>query len=164
MVKLIFALVVIVSSSLLGNSFSVSLTNRRKTIDSILGAVNKAKTLICFGGMDTKRVVEECFCTESFPLLNKDDLNAEEFDIAFKRSVSNISPSFALKKSDKELLVGFGSELGTTDVTGQVAHTQLYSELFSDRLRQVKIQENEKSRLYRILGFSVGSAVSLLIA
>lgn len=164
MFKLIFALVVIVSSSLIGNSFSVKLTNRRKTLSEIVNSINKAKTLICFGGMDTKRVVQECFCSEDFMLLDKDMLENERFDISFETSVRKINPAFSLTKADQELLLQFGTKLGMTDVTGQVAHTELYAQLFSERLSQVKTQENEKSRLYRILGFSVGSAISLLIA
>ncbi len=164
MVKLIFTLVVIVSSCLVGNSFSIKLTNRRKTLTSIVSAINKAKTLICFGGMDTKRVVEECFCGEDFPLLVAEELRGDDFDVSFKNAVSKIGSAFSLNKADKELFIGFGANLGMTDVTGQVAHTELYAELFSERLKQVKAQENEKSRLYRILGFSVGSAISLLIA
>lgn len=164
MFKLIFALVVIVSSSLIGNSFSVKLTNRRKTLSEIVNSINKGKTLICFGGMDTKRVVQECFCSEDFMLLDKDMLENERFDISFENSVRKINPAFSLTKADKELLLQFGTKLGMTDVTGQVAHTELYAQLFSERLSQVKTQENEKTRLYRILGFSVGSAISLLIA
>lgn len=164
MVKLIFTLVVIISSCLVGNSFSVRLANRRKTLTSIVSAITRAKTLICFGGIDTKRVIEECFCTEAFPLLDTVELKSDNFDVSFKSSVNKISPAFSLNKSDKELLKDFGTNLGMTDVTGQVAHAELYAELFSERLKQVKAQENEKSKLYRILGFSVGSAISLLIA
>ena len=164
MVKLVFAFIVVISSCLLGNSFSVKLINRRKSLELILGAINKAKTLICFGGMDIRRVVEECFCTEEFPLLEKNMITSDGFDVTFNKSVNNIKSAFSLTKADKELLAQFGHGLGMTDVTGQVAHTELYAELFSERLRQIKDQENEKSRLYRILGFSIGSAISLLIA
>ncbi len=164
MVKLLFALIVIISSCLVGNSFSVKLINRRKTLESIVNSINRAKTLICFGGMDIRRVVKECFCTDEFPLLDTELLKSDDFDSSFKDSVNKINSVFSLTKADKELFIQFGSKLGMTDVTGQVAHAELYGELFGERLRQVKAQENEKSKLYRILGFSIGSAISLLIA
>lgn len=164
MIKLILSLTVIISASLVGNTFSQKLTNRRKTLSSILSAINRMKTLICFGGMDTKRVVEECFCTEAFPLINSEDFDdASPYDEAFEKSVGKIGNSFSLTKSDKELLKQFGSQLGSTDVTGQIAHIELYAELFTERLNAVKEQETAKSKLYRVLGFSLGCAMTLLI-
>lgn len=164
MIKLLLSLILIVSASFIGNTFSLKLTNRRKTLSSIVAAISRIKTLICFGGMDTRRVVEECLCTEEFPLIYADDLSLESsYDKAFEKSVSKISSSFSLTKGDKELLAQFGSQLGSTDVTGQIAHAELYAQLFTERLNFVKEQENAKSKLYRVLGFSFGCAISLLI-
>ncbi len=164
MIKLILSLVLIISSSLIGNSFSVKLSNRRKTLSLILSAISRIKTLICFGGMDIFRIVEECFCTSDFPLMERDLFcNNSDYNKAFDESVSKISRNFSLAKSDKELLSQFGSNLGSTDVTGQVAHTELYAQLFAERLSLVKEQEDAKSKLYRVLGFSLGCAISLLI-
>lgn len=164
MIKILLSLVLILSTSLLGNTFSVKLTNRRKTLSSIVSAINKIKTLICFGGMDTKRVVEQCFCTQEFPLIGTEEINRDfAYDKAFEQSVEKISNNFALTKADKTLLIQFGTQLGSTDITGQIAHTELYAELFTERLNSVKEQEFTKSKLYRVLGFSLGCAVSLLI-
>ncbi|MDO4419319.1 MAG: stage III sporulation protein AB [Ruminococcus sp.] len=164
MIKLIFSLVLIISATLIGNTFSIKLTNRRKTLTAIVGAISRIKTLICFGGMDTKRVVEQCMCAEDFPLLSSENLSFDtHFDKAFEESVEKISNSFSLTESDKELLTQFGTQLGSTDVTGQIAHTELYTTLFTERLNYVKEQESTKSKLYRVLGFSLGCAISLLI-
>ncbi len=164
MIKLILSLILIMSSFFVGNTFSVKLTNRRKTLSSILSAISRIKTLICFGGVDTVRVVEECFCSSDFPLMNEDLLSSNsDYGKAFAECVEKISRSFSLTKSDKELLTQFGANLGSSDVTGQVAHAELYAELFSERLNLAKEQENTKSKLYRVLGFSLGCAISLLI-
>lgn len=164
MIKLFLSLVLIIVSSLIGNSFSAKLTTRRKTLFSIHKAINRTKTLICFGGMDIYRVVEECFCTPDFPLMERDLFSDKsDYENAFEQSVSKINRSFSLTESDKELLNQFGSNLGTTDVTGQLAHTELYAQLFAERLNYVKSEESSKSKLYRVLGFSLGCAISLLI-
>lgn len=164
MIKLILSLILIIVSSLIGNSFSVKLIARKNTLSSIHNSIKKIKTLICFGGMDIHRVIEECFCTPEFPLMEAEVFYDNcDFDKAFNESVSKISRNYSLTKADKELLCQFGSELGTTDITGQIAHTELYSQLFSERLDNVKAEENAKSKLYRVLGFSLGCAISLLI-
>ena len=164
MIKLIFSLVLITVSSLIGNSFSVRLSTRRKTLFSINNAIGRIKTLICFGGMDIYRVCQECFCSAEFPLFERETFSSnKEYDKVFEDNVNRISRSFSLTKDDKELLSQFGSNLGTTDITGQIAHTELYAQLFSERLDMVKSEELKKSKLYRVLGFSLGCAVSLLI-
>lgn len=164
MIKLIFALVVVTSSTLVGNSFSLRLSNRRKTLESVVKAISRMKTLICFGSFDTSRVVAECLCEDEFPLLDIDNIdNTADFSTKLSTAIDNISSAFSLNKSDKKLLSEFSSQLGATDVTGQVAHTELYSQLFSQRLEQAKIQESQKSKLYRILGFSLGCAITLMV-
>ena len=163
-IKLLLSLVLIISATLIGNSFSSKLTTRRKTLSLIHNAINRIKTLICFGGMDTYRVVEECFCGSEFPLLESTIFtNNFEYDKAFEESVRKINRSFSLTKSDKDLLNQFGVHLGSTDVTGQIAHTELYAQIFAERLSYAKEQESQKSKLYRVLGFSLGCAISLLI-
>ncbi len=162
--KLIFSLALIISASLIGNSFSQKLINRRRTLSALVSAINRIKTLICFGGMEITQIIEKSLCTSEFPLINYQFFNSDSpYDKAFKTSVNNISSSFALTDSDKELLTQFGSKLGDTDIAGQVAHTELYAELFSERLSSVKEQETAKIKLYRVLGFSLGCAISLLI-
>ena len=114
--------------------------------------------------MEITEIVEKTLCTNEFPLINYQYLAADSnYDKAFETSVSNINARFALTKSDKELLLQFGTKLGDSDIQGQVAHTELYAELFSERLSSVKEQENSKTKLYRILGFSLGCAISLII-
>lgn len=164
MLKIILSFVFVISASLLGNTFSLKLMNRRKTLTSIVNAISRAKTLICFGSFDTRRVVAESFCSEDFPLMNCNDIDCEKpYDKAFESSVDKINNRFSLTKADKELLVQFGSKLGSTDVTGQVAHAELYIELFNERLSKAREEESSKSKLYRVLGFSLGCAISLLV-
>lgn len=164
MIKLLLSIVIITVSFLVGNTFSVRLINRRKTLSGIVAAICRMKTMICFGGADTRTVVEECLCGEAFPLISIEAFNGTEaYDKAFEKGVNSIAGSFSLAKEDKELLLQFGTLLGSTDVTGQIAHTGMYTELFGERLNVVKEQESAKSKLYRVLGFSLGCIISLLI-
>jgi len=163
-IKIIFSFVLILSSALIGNSFSQKLINRRKTLTSLVGAISRIKTLICFGGEDISLIIKKCLCTEDFPLMNASVFDEyKEFDKSFLKGVKSINTKFSLTNSDKELLMQFGSLLGTTDIQGQIAHTELYSCLFTEKLNKVKEQESSKTNLYRVLGFSLGCVISLLI-
>lgn len=114
--------------------------------------------------MDIAKVMEMSLCTPEFPLIDYESLDSElPYDKAFEYCVKNISKEFALTEADKKLLTEFGSKLGDTDVSGQIAHTELYAQLFRERLTELKEQEISKTKLYRVLGFSFGCAISLLI-
>lgn len=165
MAKLFLSLIIIVCATLLGNSFSMRLSARRNTLIGIISALSRMKTQICFGAVETHRIVEECFCSREFPLISSECISSElSIKEALTGGIMQVSSGFALTKADKELLLKFSAELGTTDITGQIAHVELYTQLFSERLDSVKKQVSEKSKLYRVLGFSVGSAISLMIA
>lgn len=164
MYKLILSMIIILCSTFIGYSFSLKLTNRRKTLNSIVSAISRMKTLICFGSFEISRVVNDCFASEEFNLISINEIAPDtSYNEAFSVSVRNINKKYSLSDSDKDLLVSFGSELGTTDISGQLSHAELYQNLFSERLSDAKEQENVKSRLYKVLGFSLGCAISLLI-
>lgn len=164
MIKLMFSLIIIICASLVGNTFSLRIINRKKTLSEIIKAISRMKTLICFEKTDVNDLIKNCFASEEFPLLDCTDLeNGFTYGEAFKSCVSKISGKFSLTKSDKDLLTEFCVFLGSTDVVGQVAHIELYIRLFEERLELVREQANSKSKLYRVLGFSLGCAVSLMI-
>lgn len=165
MIKLILSLVLIISATLVGNSFSVKLRTRSQTLNSIILALTKIKTMLCFGSFETKRILEDSFCSYEFQIIDKEFLKASEFCFdSIESIVYKIPKRFSLNGADKDLLRDFISGLGSTDVSGQVAHTELYLSLFSERYKESKAKETDKSKLYRIMGFSFGSAISLLIA
>ena len=53
---------------------------------------------------------------------------------------------------DRRLLQDFGVGLGTTDINGQLAHCELYTDLFQVRLREARSQKEKKAKLYLLLG------------
>ena len=77
--------------------------------------------------------------------------------------VSVIPSKFGLKNSDRVLLLEFGEQLGKTDVDGQLKHLELYEELFKKQLTDAENEINKKSKLYKTMGFFVGTAAALMI-
>ncbi len=81
----------------------------------------------------------------------------------WKRSVINASDGYFLKHEDKQLLCSFGENLGVTDVEGQLKHIELYKGLAKSHLDNCKKDITEKSRLYKTMGFFVGTAAALIV-
>lgn len=80
-----------------------------------------------------------------------------------ENAVANISDGYALKHEDKQLLCSFGEKLGITDVEGQLKHIELYKGLANAHLDDSKNEIKQKSRLYKTMGFFVGTAAALVI-
>ena len=81
----------------------------------------------------------------------------------WKNAVADISDGYALKHEDKQLLCSFGEKLGITDVEGQLKHIELYKGLANAHLDDSKNEIKQKSRLYKTMGFFVGTAAALVI-
>lgn len=82
---------------------------------------------------------------------------------AWKQAVQDGGREAGLTQGDRELLLGFGVGLGTTDVAGQVANCGQYRELLDQRLSEARKESESKGRLYLTLGFSIGMAAALLM-
>ena len=164
MFSLFLSFLLILSATLVGNSFSQRLENRSKYLGGFIEALTKMKALVAFGSYDIKTVVNESFSNISGLEVFCDTGNLEEsFTDWWQSKVSSIDKSKGLLQEDTELLIRFGEGLGITDTEGQITHLDLYSDLISQKLKSSKENANVKGRLYRILGFSLGCAVTLVI-
>ncbi len=68
-----------------------------------------------------------------------------------------------LKKEDREVLAGFAHDAGRGDPEAELRHIRLYQSLLKERLDDARDACTKKSALYRILPFSVGLAVTIII-
>lgn len=164
MIKILLCILIVITATLTGNSFSQRLTNRSKSLREILAAINTMKSLITFSGMDINQVVIDSFgktaLGNNFLLRQNED---ENFNTRWRNTVSAIDKTSGLNKDDKSLLLSMGEGLGVTDITGQLAHLDLYAQLFAQCLSSAQEIEKEKGKLYRVLGFSLGCAVLLVV-
>lgn len=162
--ELVFGAVLIISATLFGISFSQKLINRRKNLQMLIEVIRKMQTYIGFSSMEISAVVAECFKNikgfESFTQYVSEDT---AFTTWWEKCVRSIDSSTGLDREDKDLLIRFSEGIGVSDAEGQLSHCELYCELFAERLRLAKEVENTKSRLYKVLGFSVGCAVTLIV-
>ncbi len=82
---------------------------------------------------------------------------------AWEGAVEEDGKDAGLTKADRELLRGFGSQLGRTDVEGQIANCRQYGDLLEQRLTEAREAAAAKGRLYMTLGFAGGMALALLL-
>lgn len=164
MYKLLLSLVFVSASTVLGFWFSQKLSSRRKNLELIFQAVSKTSTLVGFSGYEITRVIKESF--GKIQIFENIETFVEEgmsFNESFERCVVQMPSETSLNDEDKQLLIGFSKGLGVTDLSGQTSNCELYGKLFEERINDAKEKEKSLSRLYKILGFSLGCVVILMI-
>lgn len=163
MVKLLISLLLIVSSTLLGISASMKLKGRVQSLCSFHEGIHRMKSLISFSGYDMVRVVGECFeKVRGFESFSSADCTYPLYT-RWTNSVKTFSSESKLTEKETEILLRFGENLGVTDTEGQLKNCDLYIELVSELISAAKDEEEKKSRLYRVMGFSFGMLTALLI-
>lgn len=164
MYKLILSVIFVLSSTYLGYWFSQKLSTRSQTLENISESISKTQTLITFTSYEIIRVVEEAFAKfESFEEIENFCVKGNSFIESFNMCIDLIPSRFALKEEDKTLLKNFSEGLGGSDLSGQVSNCELYKKFFEERINEAKEKEKSFSRLYKILGFSLGCIVTLMI-
>lgn len=164
LVKLIGAALLVASSFAVGLSMSKSLYRRKAFIKSFIVFIDSLATHIRYNTDDIFKLVSMCADSEElkcFEFFSKP--HSEPFDKLWSKSVLTIPRAYALTKSDVELLLQFGSQLGKTDIDGQLKHIKLYKDFFKKQLYDAEDAIVKKSKLYKTMGLFVGTAAALMM-
>lgn len=89
--------------------------------------------------------------------------SGEDFINSWKNSVAESNVCSLLNSQESDLLVSYGSQLGTTDVCGQTSMCILYERLFSEKLKSAQAYEENYGKIYRQSGIFIGAAIVILI-
>ncbi|MDY3862034.1 MAG: stage III sporulation protein AB [Ruminococcus sp.] len=167
MLRVMGAVLIVLSGSLAGFYYSGRLKKRCDILQEFSAFLAELKTRIRYSGADIFSLLSSLEGSNhinaviDFVNQNKDsgkslpDLWEQAVTIAFKGS--------PLKESDRKAMIQFGETLGTADVCGELAHIDLYVEIFDKLLKSAGRELNEKSKLYKTLGFFAGTSIALMI-
>lgn len=89
--------------------------------------------------------------------------NGKDFKTAWNQAIENDKSASVLSEQDIQLLISYGYQLGTTDVSGQINLCALYQDLFEERLRSARNFEEHYGKIYRQSGIFIGAAIIILI-
>lgn len=144
----------------IGCMLTKKLSARRDFLGKFCVFISLLQTQIRYSSSDIFTLVKSCDGISNLNIFGGDaDV---PFVVFWETSIADIPVNHGLNNSDKELLLEFGSGLGTTDVEGQLRHIELYSEMFNKKLEDSKIRFKEKSRIYRALGIFAGASTALI--
>lgn len=154
MLKLILCVVIVVSSTLVGFSFSNKLHKRKQVLNMFVRELNKACTNIRYSQSNLATIFSKKFDGYIFD----DD---KKFCVQWADMLKQYEKD--LKYEDIKTLKSFSTNLGTTDTDGAVECIKLYLELLDSNIKEAENNIVLKSKLYRTLGLSLGLVVSILL-
>ncbi len=151
-----------------GYLFSKKLDLRVKKLEKIILMISEIKTEIEFSAQNINDIIDSLITKGDFgllPFLNnlKEILSdGENFDFAWKKSLTVKENIGGLKKEDVELLLSFGSSLGKTDSSGQMNNCEMHIRFFEEKLKNAVNEKKMLSRPAKGIGFACSLTVLIL--
>ena len=162
-------LLIVVTGLLLGLTAAGGLRRRVTVLGQLSRFMTRLADQIRYTAAPVEELLEAAESSGEFgelPLLGRicsRIRNGERVLDAWEAAVEEDGRLSGLTRADRELLHGFGSQLGKTDVEGQIANCRQYGELLDQRLSEAREASAAKGRLYMTLGFAGGMALALLL-
>ena len=161
--KAVGCLLIIAVGTAAGFLFSQKLYKRREFLKNFVEFISSLETNLRFNSDDVYLLVNTCAENCGIKTLFVDDNMHLSFEKAWNETVARTAKIFPLAKSDVSLMKSFGTQLGKTDVEGQLKHLELYKVYFQKQLSDAQEAVGQKSKLYRTMGFFAGSAAALMM-
>lgn len=105
----------------------------------------------------------EAFAAFSLVRDTAQGLAQADFTTAFSAAVDKAQGEGLLTAEHRGILLEFADGCGRTDMDGQQAHVEYYRNLLTAGEEKARRTYAEKGRVYRVLGFTAGVAVALLL-
>ncbi len=158
---------IIIAGATAGFLQSDKLDKRVKFIENYISFINDINTKIRYSMQPIEYIIKDCGkCENLLSFVNSISAKLEKkipFRKAWEDSIIVLKNENILKAKDLSLVKEFGTKLGSSDVKGQTAHCQLSINMAKEELKLAREEKEKKSKLYKMLGLSLGLCVALLM-
>lgn len=171
LLKIICSIIIVISTSLLGNIFANTYVERTRLLNSLLSTLQMLETEIVYGatpvpillkkiGKKSKRELENIFITAANLLDEKQGQTLEE---VWYKSVAEETKNTVFNKEDIEILLALGKNLGISNCEDQIKHIRLIQEDIKRQYELSLIEQGKNVKLYKNLGFLLGLSIVIIL-
>lgn len=162
--KIVGCLIIISVSSLSGFLKSYGLYRRRDFLKSFIVFLDSLATHIRYNSSDVFALVRMSVPDELSEIFNNSIKETNKpFPLCWSEMSKSIPKSYSLTDGDRQVILNFGEKLGVTDVDGEIQHIKLYKSLAIKQLSDAEDNIAKKSKLYKTMGFFIGTAAALML-
>lgn len=165
MLKLFGALILFAACVLLGFFYAERLRLRKNFLNAFISFLTDLRTRLRYESSDIKDLIFVCSYEKELSAIHScfGKECSGTVEKIWEEACAVCKNEFSLNSEDLKVLTGFGSKLGASDVSGQLEHIDLYSELLRKRLADAEGTLEKNAKLYRTLGFFAGAAAVIFI-
>lgn len=165
-IKITGIAIIVIASSLAGMGASQSLSQRVKILGQVISMLRGFYSQIRYRAMTVGELLDnaasDIACRDlSFPkIILKRLETADSLAEAWEYGVNSDK---ALKAEEKRVLEALGYSLGSSDIEGQLALLDEYTEKISSIKASAEAEYLKKGRLYRSLGVLGGAMAGIIL-
>ncbi len=169
--KLLGSMLIVTSSTFIGNSIAQKYIKRAKEIRIFQVGLQMLETEVAFSlnnlpdalnkiGASIPEDVGRVFKYTSDLLSKRTGISAQE---AWSSSISNFDTHLNLDRDDKEILIAFGNSLGSSDKENQIKNIHLTCTKLSIQEKKAEELKLKNVKLYKNLGVLAGVLLVLIL-
>lgn len=166
MLKAVCIFVIILSASFGGMYFSSALKNRVVTLKRINYMLEEIYVMLRYRSATVYEIAESLSKDERFTefafLRDIAFSSGKPFQQSWCEAVENHIPC-GINKSDTELLISIGKQLGTSDLDGQMNTIKLRQAEVGTAISAAEDEYSRKAGLYRSLGVLSGVFIAIML-
>lgn len=171
MVKLIGAAIILFSATMAGWQMGRYYAFRPVQIRALILALQMLETEIVYGSTQLHRAfvkigqrvmpeIGQLFTSAAEYLLTQEHLSTAE---CWQQSLDRNWTQTALRKDEKEILLGLGQVLGTSDREDQQRHLLLAVSHLRAMEEESRVEQGKYEKMYKSLGFLCGLFIVILM-
>jgi stage III sporulation protein AB len=171
MVKLIGAILILFSASMVGWQIGKYYAFRPVQLRTLLVALQMLETEIVYGltplhrafvktGHRIQKEVGQIFLTTAELLITEEAVTAAE---GLNKAIEKHWPQTALRKEEKQVLMSLGEVLGSSDRHDQQKHLRLAITHLRGLEEEARVEQAKYEKMYKSLGFLGGLLVVILM-
>ena len=160
--KILGCLILVAAGFGAGCLFSARIYRRRDFLRRLQSFLSCLSTDLRYRGEDIFTLVTDC--AERADLTDLCVQASEDsFENTWNEAINGVCATFSLQKEDESLLREIGSQLGKTDLEGQLRYLSLIEERAAEQLRDAEECLTQKAKLCKTMGFFVGATAAVVL-
>lgn len=165
-IKCVILLLIIMTSSIIGNLYSQKFVKRVKELQEIKSALNMFRTKIKYTYEPIPDIFQEIGTKFSCNVSNifikaSEQMNELSAGEAWKSSIDIVYSN--LTKEDKDVLKSLGKMLGKTDSEGQLNEIEVTETFLDLQIEKAEHDRRKNEKLYKTLGVVAGFGFVIIL-
>jgi stage III sporulation protein AB len=171
MLKILACIIIIASSTAIGFNYAESFKKRTKQLNELERCVNQLQNDMIYTRTPLPEAIFSTAQKSIYPIKN---IFEEVSSLLFSNAVDSVYEAFcksltdkkeniSLKEEDIDVILDLAKTLGECDIEGEKRIFSLTLNSLKKQLKNSELSMNNNVKMYRYLGFSLGTMVAIML-